>query len=689
MYRMFVFQTTSEELQAASRQLQNTAVPFVCFTTPEDDMKNNGDVLCSPPSSHSLVGETFSDAGETVRVQQTDDNTETQNTQDPMSSRSKRTQTGKKRHSCQVCHKEFPKLSVLEMHKRIHNNIKPYKCDTCHKSFTLLGNLRVHQRIHSGERPYICGVCTKAFRTSGNLAEHRRTQHRNVDDVLSVSDEYRQQTNALSSAVICDVHDGENTDDVKNNCDVSGSPSQSCICSCLEKLLELSKVFAQTHTNESPSSCDLFLKKYKELCYLETDKHIDMQPRQNVYPKVSNTRSHPGTRKHNDSHEKSRTVCGKKPFSERHSLTLLKHTYTNETSHTSVACHEGLNTHAHLIAQKPNYTNEKVVNPHGSYTCDKSSTEINSFPLHQHTDVNEIVDAFTQVNDSKVMDCDVSDDSLHGYDSLCTRQNSKAPKQTHAHDKPYICKDCNKKFHTAGELRVHSRIHTNERPYICTFCPKAFAQASTLQIHKRSHTGERPYLCSFCTKAFTTSKQLTVHRRIHTNEKPYSCELCHKAFTQISSLKVHRRTHTGEKPYICDVCAKMFTSISSFTYHKQTHTDLKPYCCDLCEKKFTASSTLKIHKRTHSGETPYVCDICAKMFHCSSLLNQHKETHANEKTYVCEICHKRFTRLRSLKRHKIVHTGKRLKVPNECAEMTNASSSLNSNLKPYYNTGHV
>lgn len=81
----------------------------------------------------------------------------------------------KQKYACTECGKEFPCLSNLQGHLKIHTHGKSFKCPICKKEFALARNLTIHLRMHSGEKPYECPICKKCFARKENRKTHMKS----------------------------------------------------------------------------------------------------------------------------------------------------------------------------------------------------------------------------------------------------------------------------------------------------------------------------------------------------------------------------------------------------------------------------------------------------------------------------------------------------------------------------------
>lgn len=82
---------------------------------------------------------------------------------------------GERKFRCEICGKGCVESGNLKKHMMTHTKEKPFICDVCGKAYGRRSLLDNHQRLHTGEKPYTCDIegCDKAFRSYGNLKQHK------------------------------------------------------------------------------------------------------------------------------------------------------------------------------------------------------------------------------------------------------------------------------------------------------------------------------------------------------------------------------------------------------------------------------------------------------------------------------------------------------------------------------------
>jgi len=253
----------------------------------------------------------------------------------------------------------------------------------------------------------------------------------------------------------------------------------------------------------------------------------------------------------------------------------------------------------------------------------KFQCELCDYACEQRTDLDTHIN-----NHHKDMICDLCN-------KLCTSlDNLTRHKSTHRAAKNFKCSKCEELFRWRAEYRRHAEtvhgqkitdmttcnichkqivskrlnehiksVHGNEKPFPCKQCDKRFAKPSELRNHTRTHTGERPFECNICGASFSYSHILTRHKRYHEGAKKFTCSVCSKSFLQRNDLVKHLRIHSGEKPYKCGLCGKDFARMDYLKKHQMLHSTETKFCCSDCGELCGSVDGLKKHKKhSHSKD---------------------------------------------------------------------------------------
>ncbi|XP_045493169.1 zinc finger protein 626-like isoform X2 [Colias croceus] len=121
-------------------------------------------------------------------------------------------------HVCDICQRDFKRLSALNRHKLIHT-IPMCKCEVCGWGCRTKSALRHHERVHTGERPFNCKICSQPYSYKRDFTRHCLNKHgiflkhRKID---VMDEETMQNERAIMKDLLFKVESGLTINEISN-----------------------------------------------------------------------------------------------------------------------------------------------------------------------------------------------------------------------------------------------------------------------------------------------------------------------------------------------------------------------------------------------------------------------------------------------------------------------------------------
>ncbi|OWF34703.1 zinc finger protein 208-like [Mizuhopecten yessoensis] len=503
----------------------------------------------------------------------------------------------KKQYQCDMCFKQFPRLSGLKRHMTVHVNDKKYICDICGKRFEQTTGLKMHMRFH--QQSIKCEKCGRCFSKRAQLSLHMKIHLRTVfpkceycDKTFKTKGVLQRHMRSYHTTESCDICGLQIHRQLMGNHKLAHeyeSNSRDFICSICEdsfKTADSFRTHLEIHKDEDrPYTCEICGKTFIAIKSITDHARLHIER--------SNTNQ--------DSKVSDKNGSGKK--------TLQMHEDLEDSIVAKTKLLFPCDLCGKTFLRKCLLDVHLRIHQNVEKNCDKcEKTYKTEIALKNHIDL---------AHNEKP--CEVCG-------KILTKGELKRHMAEHILKKQYQCDMCFKQFPRLSGLKRHMTVHVNDKKYICDICGKRFVQTTGLKMHMRFH--QQSIKCEKCGRCFSKRAQLSLHMKIHLRTVFPKCEYCDKTFKTKGVLQRHMRSyHTAES---CDICGLQIHR-QLMGNHKLAHeyeSNSRDFICSICEDSFKTADSFQTHLEIHKDEDrPYTCEICGKTFIAIKSITDHTRLH--------------------------------------------------------------
>ncbi|KAM6279336.1 uncharacterized protein LJ264_001880 [Porphyrio hochstetteri] len=552
-------------------------------------------------------------------------------------------------YQCPQCDYSCLSLSYLLNHMYWHAGYKLYQCRFCTYFSLYFASMVRHSYIHTGAKPYSCEFCPSAFRSTAALERHRRLhasketcQGQQLD-----SRRGRKKTPRPLKNYTCD------------ECNVVFHTRGHLTIH--KKFHEQFKAAANGNTSES----SVYHKS--NICKVDSDSQnlVSLSPsgKENDFLGRGMLALEIDFEQAGDVRDSKKKCSGKKRPAKSCGRSSLA-----GTGNRSEVPLNGYKMDMVTCKEEPLFNSKASC----SQTEDDDSYK---------KSVESLKDMWpTNLSAWKMYKCQ------HCSYATAVHSDFKLHLKTHADERPFVCKECNKAFKMSSHSQKHSLIHV-KNGYEFGHCLYADGCSEDLKLCQEMHIGmcpERDFSSSEGSNGIHSLLGLEVcgvepdvqrgkenDLLVQSQQQFYQCVECEYATCILSNLELHVRTHTGEKPYSCSICQKKFRTSSHLKRHSITHCNMEHLKCRNCDYSTNKWLSLKQHVASHSCEESsstgclyeqkqlpvktYTCEECGYSTAHNGNLKPHLRIHTGERPFKCDQCTVAFRTSSHLKRHLMTH----------------------------------